>query len=291
MFTYQSPIVTKFANKTNHSNMNKLIIPLLFVASLIIVACNDDEPKDRVKEIAMSVSSETGVMYDLFDTDEEYPIECMLVMSEDNPGVWTPLAFGRIEGFTYEKGHEYELRVKRTILANPPMDASDRTYSLVRILMDRPVTKPEIPGDKEITSESDIEYQALCPFNKYSVETQYLIDQDGKIYYSNGRALPSYNTARLYINDILSKDDPDWVKFESVPYMAIYSFVLSPLTDQIQLIRNDSHGPLFKEVITQEDFEHICNTMKKGEELRYALILANVYRKGLQNVEFVIKKQ
>ena len=86
--------------------MNKLIIPLLFVASLIIVACNDDEPKDRVKEIAMSVSSETGVMYDLFDTDEEYPIECMLVMSEDNPGVWTPLAFGRIEGLTYEKGHE-----------------------------------------------------------------------------------------------------------------------------------------------------------------------------------------
>lgn len=29
------------------------------------------------------------------------------------------------------------LSVKRTILANPPMDGSDRTYSLIRILDDR----------------------------------------------------------------------------------------------------------------------------------------------------------
>ena len=45
-----------------------------------------------------------------------------------------------IKGFTYQKGHEYELRVLRTILGIPPADSSDRTYSLVKILSDKDMT-------------------------------------------------------------------------------------------------------------------------------------------------------
>ena len=59
------------------------------------------------------------------------------------------------------------MRVKRTILANPPMDASDRTYSLVRILDDRLVAEPEVPVEKDIKSEEDIAYYDLCPFEKH----------------------------------------------------------------------------------------------------------------------------
>ena len=118
--------------------MNRFIIPLFTFISLFWTACNDDDkPTDIVKEIAMSVSSETGIMYAPSDTDKEHPIECMLIKTEDNFKEWQPLAFDAIEGFTYEKEHEYELRVKRTILANPPMDAPDRTYTLVSILQDR----------------------------------------------------------------------------------------------------------------------------------------------------------
>ena len=109
----------------------KSFFGMLLVAFLTVTgltACSDDdEPKDAVKEIRMQISPETGVMYDLFDDKREHPIECMLVMSEDNPGGWESLGFDRIEGFTYERGHEYYLSVKRTILANPPADASDRT--------------------------------------------------------------------------------------------------------------------------------------------------------------------
>ncbi len=67
---------------------NKVFFGILFVASLTVVgltACSDDEPKDAVKEIRMLVSAETGIMYNLFDDKREHPIECMLVMSEDNP--------------------------------------------------------------------------------------------------------------------------------------------------------------------------------------------------------------
>ena len=95
-------------------------------------------------------------------------------MSEDNPGVWTQLDFNGIKGFTYERGHEYYLSVERTILANPPMDAPNRTYTLLRIISDRFVTEPEIPIDKEINSEEDIEYYDLCPFEKYDVEKNIL---------------------------------------------------------------------------------------------------------------------
>lgn len=270
------------------------ILLMAMFAVVGLTACsNDDEPKDSVKEIRMQISAETGVMYAWGDDKKENPIECMLVMSEDNPGVWEPLGFNSIEGFTYVRGHEYYLSVRRTILANPPADASDRTYSLIRILQDRVVTEPEVPVDEEITSEEDIEYYDLCPFEKYATSKGYIVDANGKIFYDDGygSSLPSYDNARIWLEDVLDKEDPNWVKFESVPYMAIYSFVLSPFTDEIRLVCNESHGPMFKDVVPEDEFTRITQTMLFGEEVRYALILANVYKKGLQKLEFTIKKQ
>ncbi len=267
------------------------ILLMAMFAVVGLTACSDDEPKDSVKEIRMQVSAETGVMYAWGDDKKENPIECMLVMSEDNPGVWESLGFNSIEGFTYVRGHEYYLSVRRTILANPPADASDRTYSLIRILQDRVVTEPEVPVDEEITSEEDIEYYDLCPLEKYAVSKGYIVDENGKIFYDDGSLLPSYDMARIWLEDVLDKGDPNWVKFQSVPYQATYSFVLSPFTDDIRLVRNDSHGPMFKDVVPEDEFTHITQTMQSSEEVRYTLILANVYKKGIQKLEFSIKKQ
>ncbi len=118
--------------------MNKLIIPFLFIACLFMASClNDDEPKDRVEEIRIEVSAETGVTYHWGDDKREYPIECMLVKLPDDPDRWQSMMFGEIEGFTYEHGHEYYLSVRRTTLANPPADASCYIYSLIKILSDK----------------------------------------------------------------------------------------------------------------------------------------------------------
>ena len=268
--------------------MNKLIIPFLLITAFLTVGCSDDEPKDVVNEIKMSVSAETGT-YIPWGSDT--PVECMLVMSEDNPGVWKPLGFNGIEWFTYERGHEYYLLVKRTILANPPADASDRTYSLIRILEDRVVTEPEVPVDEEITSEDDIEYYDLCPFEKYAISKEFVVDKDGNIYNGDGSSLPSYDNARIWLENVLDKEEPNWVKFQTVPYQATYSFVLSPFTDDIRLVRNDSHGPMFKDVVPEDEFTNITQSMQSGEEVRYALILANVYKKGIQKLEFTVKKR
>lgn len=269
--------------------MNKLIIiPFLLITAFLAVSCSDDEPKDAVREIRMSVSSETGTRY-VFGYEQ--PVECMLVMSEDNPGVWEPFDFNAIKGFTYEKGHEYYLSVERTILANPPADASDRTYSLIRILQDRLVVDPEIPVDKEIKLEEDIEYNDLCPFEKYAISKEFAVDKDGNIYYGDGSSLPSYDNARIWLEDVLDKENPNWVKFQTVSYQATYSYVFSPFADDIRLVRNNSHGPMFKSVIPEDEFTHITQAMQSGEEVRYALILANVNKKGLQKLEFTIKKR
>lgn len=270
-----------------------LLMAFLAVAGL--TACsNDDEPKDSVKEIRMQVSSETGIMYAWPDDKMEHPIECMLVESEDFPGKTLQLAFNEIEGFTYERGHEYYLSVKRTILANPPADASDRTYSLIKILADRLVEDPVLPVDKDINTETDIEYYDMCPFEKYGVCSAIVVDAEGKIdsktQYDKDSPLPSYDKARIWLVNILDHNDPNWVKFQTVPYQATYSYVLSPFTDKIRLVRNESSGPMFKNVVPEDEFTSI-RSMNSGEKVSYALILANVHKKGLQKVEFVIIKK
>lgn len=269
--------------------MNKFFIPLLLICTCLVSGCiDDDNPKDVTEEICISVSSETGVMYPPF---YEEGVECMLVMSEDNPGVWEHLGFGEIEGFTYERGHEYYLRVIRTILANPPMDASNRIYSLKDIIEDRLVAEPEVPIEKEIQSEDDIEYQDLCPFEKYAIENEFTINENGNIFYVDGSPLPAYKNARIYLKNILDDADPSWVKFQTVSYQATYSYVISPLTDEIRLVRNERSGPMFKNIIPEDEFTYITQEMKSGEELKYTLILANVYKKGLQKLEFRIMKR
>ena len=46
---------------------------------------------------------------------------------------------------------------------------------------------------------------------------------------------------------------------------------------------------MFKNVVPENEFTRITQSMTSGEEVHYALILANVHKKGLQKVEFTIK--
>ena len=140
-----------------------------------------------------------------------------------------------------------------------------------------------------MTSIDDIEYQALCPMNKYAVESLYYVSDDGVITYSDGREAPSYRNARIY-EDVLSPDDPNWITFQHIPYQATYSYVFSPFTDEVRLIRNESSGPMFKNVVPEEEFNHIVDNLREGEELKYTIVLANVYKLGLHKLDFSIEK-
>ena len=281
------PFILSSTIKRKIKKTLNLLFLLLAVFAVSSCSSDDDEKKDSVKEITIYVSSETGESYGFNSTPEE----CMLVKFDNPNGEWKHLGLYRIEGFTYVKGHEYELRVKMTTLANPPADGYSHRYLLVKIVQDKLVKETETPTDNSVKSESDIEYQELCPYNKYETEDNYIVDGEGNIYKGNGLPKPSYEHSRVYVENVLDKGDDNWVKFNSIPYQAYCSYVISPLTDDIRLVYNEDGGPLFKKVIPESEFEYITKKMNSGEKLQYFLILANVYKKGLQKLKFTITKQ
>jgi len=281
------PFILSSTIKRKMKKTLNLLFLLLAVFAVSSCSSDDDEKKDSVKEITIYVSSETGESYGFNSTPEE----CMLVKFDNPNGKWEHLGLYRIEGFTYVKGHEYELRVKMTTLANPPADGYSHKYLLVKIVQDKLVKETGTPTDNSVKSESDIEYQELCPYNKYETEDNYIVDGEGNIYKGNGWPKPSYEHSRIYVENVLDKGDDNWVKFNSIPYQAYCSYVISPLTDDIRLVYNEDGGPLFKKVIPESEFEYITKKMNSGEKLQYFLILANVYKKGLQKLKFTITKQ
>ena len=115
--------------------MNKqTIITALLAALLGLVSCSsDNDYKDKVEQVTVYVSAETGMFYNVPNTTLEEGMR-ILIEGEDH---YICVAFNTIAGFTYEKGNEYELLVKKTTLANPPKDSGSTRYELIRIVSQR----------------------------------------------------------------------------------------------------------------------------------------------------------
>ncbi len=115
-------------------------IAFAMLAAFSLTSCSsDDDNEDKVEQVTVYVSSETGVYYDMwFDPERENPIIGMQIREEGN-SVWRTVSLYTIKGFTYEKGNEYKLLVKKTTLANPPQDASNIRYELISIVSQRKV--------------------------------------------------------------------------------------------------------------------------------------------------------
>ncbi len=277
--------------------MNKLIIPFLFIACLFFVtACSDDEPKDKTKDIIMSVSEEPGVMYDIFDDEGKYPMICLRVMDEDFPGEWRNLPMTAIEGFEYEIGHMYTLKVRRTILANPPADASSYTYRLIAVLEDR--IWPEEPNEEEkivVNTEEDIPYEEKCPYHIYDVyKDAFVIDGNGKMHYADykdGDPELDMSVAAVQLEFAIDRSSPDFLEFNRIGKMAYYAYVLSPLTEKIEKVWLTRGTLYLKDVISQELYDEIAMEYESGQTLEYSLVLANIHGYGLQKVKFSISKE
>ena len=277
--------------------MNKLIIPFLFIACLFFVtACSDDEPKDKTKDIIMSVSEEPGVMYDIFDDEGKYPMICLRVMDEDFPGEWRNLPMTAIEGFEYEIGHMYTLKVRRTILANPPADASSYTYRLIAVLEDR--IWPEEPNEEEkivFNTEEDIPYEEKCPYHIYDVyKDAFVIDGNGKMHYADykdGDPELDMSVAAVQLEFAIDRSSPDFLEFNRIGKMAYYAYVLSPLTEKIEKVWLTRGTLYLKDVISQELYDEIAMEYESGQTLEYSLVLANIHGYGLQKVKFSISKE
>ena len=115
-------------------------IIFMMLAAFSLASCsNDDDNEDKVEQVTVYVSAETGVYYDMWlDPERENPIIGMQIR-EEGCSVWRTVSLYTIKGFTYEKDNEYELLVKKTTLANPPQDDVNVRYELISIVSQRKV--------------------------------------------------------------------------------------------------------------------------------------------------------
>ena len=113
-------------------NMKKqTFIIALFAVILGLASCNRDSIyEDKVEQVTVYVSAETGMFYNVPNTT----LEEGMMIRVDGDNNYICVAFNTIAGFTYEKGNEYELLVKKTKLANPPKDSGSIRYELIRIV-------------------------------------------------------------------------------------------------------------------------------------------------------------
>ena len=103
---------------------------LMIVALCSFASCDkDNEVKDKVEEITVCVSAETGI----YNGWTVHGVEGMMIRAADE-NEFHCVPFNEITGFTYERGYAYELLVKRTRLANPPQDSGFYRDELIRII-------------------------------------------------------------------------------------------------------------------------------------------------------------
>ena len=125
-----------------------IIAMQIFIAMALSSCINYDEPQNKVETVEALVAPYTQVSGTILSN---VLLEGMSVqIGKEKPGF---IAFGAIEGFTYEPGHEYSLVLQRTTLANPPADGYDCTYKLVKIKSEKDFAESRANIDLYVSSE------------------------------------------------------------------------------------------------------------------------------------------
>ena len=96
-----------------------------------LVGCQDSVPEGRLLDVAPYRTACIGVG----------PMECLQVRREGEDNY--SLFYSKIEGFEFEPGYQYTLRVKVTPVENAPADASSERYALLEVVEKTPVNQQE----------------------------------------------------------------------------------------------------------------------------------------------------
>ncbi|MGB2249192.1 MAG: DUF4377 domain-containing protein [Alcanivorax sediminis] len=102
-----------------------------FVVMILLGGCGESSTEGRLLEVAPYRTACIGVG----------PMECLQVRREGEENY--SLFYSKIEGFEFESGYQYVLRVKVTPVENAPADASSERYSLLEVVEKSPVNQQE----------------------------------------------------------------------------------------------------------------------------------------------------
>lgn len=110
----------------------------LFAAAALAGGCGAESADDASP--ATDSSKTLYVAHFKVDCVGVGPMECMQV--RENPDEDWRMFYDQIQGFDYEEGYEYELRVHTEEVENPPADASS-----LRWILDEVVSKNAVSGE------------------------------------------------------------------------------------------------------------------------------------------------
>ena len=124
----------------------------LFATAAMVGGCGGGS--DALDAEQSSAGAETKTLYvahHLSDCVGVGPMECMLV--RDTPdGEWQ-LFYSEIEGFDYEPGYDYELRIRMEDIPDPPADASSIRYILEEVVSKTPMSDEAGAGADLVAGE------------------------------------------------------------------------------------------------------------------------------------------
>lgn len=109
--------------------MKRILILCSTLIALAFASCTRDE--ERVE--LWTVASEMGIAHGVFN------LQPALMIRTDESAAWRPM-FDNIEGFIYEPGYEYRIRVRINPVAEPMADAPSSKYALVELYEKRPAS-------------------------------------------------------------------------------------------------------------------------------------------------------
>lgn len=108
----------------------KKFLSLLLLLPFVLGGCDNDESRTETWTVA-SEKGVTGIVMG-FGHVPAYIVKT-------NSGADWEISSAHINGFTFEKGHETEMRVRIDPVANPPADGPSHRYTLERVISRAPV--------------------------------------------------------------------------------------------------------------------------------------------------------
>ncbi len=113
-----------------------LALFIIFSTNSCSITGNETNPAENIVNMRVNHFRQTGI--------GEGPYLVYLIQEEEKIGEedWTFL-YDEIEGFEYELGFIYDIKVRKVEIENPPMDASSIKYILVNVR-----SKERVPEDQ-----------------------------------------------------------------------------------------------------------------------------------------------
>ena len=108
------------------------------------ISCEKDIPEDWSEVINLYVDAELGEYRPWGHPTDAEPLDGLKI-KESKDADWEIIPMNGIDGFTHSLGCEFYLEVEKVHLANPPADASNIRYRLIKIIREQKVRNPEFP--------------------------------------------------------------------------------------------------------------------------------------------------